>query len=169
MPGSRVEGDMTGQDPRAALQHMCETNAALEDSGGDVWQWMAGLYGRDAVMAIRRERDGQAGILNLFQLLHDMEAYSHILTRVRYRGSLAELPQFPTRLIDEQFEQCGGPPGPGTPDDHIPAAAIAEDRAHLQHETSHRGARSSAGRSVCRSASASRARGGRAPAGQAEA
>ena len=40
MPGSRVEGDMTGQDPRAALQHMCETNAALQDSGGDVWQWM---------------------------------------------------------------------------------------------------------------------------------
>ena len=113
MPGSRVEGDMTGQDPRAALQHMCETNAALQDSGGDVWQWMAGLYGRDAVMAIRRERDGQAGVLNLFDLLHDMEAYSHILTRARHRGSLAELPQFPTRLIDEQFEQCGGLPSPG--------------------------------------------------------
>ena len=34
---------------------MFETNAALQNTGGDVWQWMAGLYERDAVMAIRRE------------------------------------------------------------------------------------------------------------------
>ena len=34
---------------------MCATNAALQNNGGDVWQWMRGLYGRDAVMAIRRE------------------------------------------------------------------------------------------------------------------
>src|SRR5437867_2616440 len=34
---------------------MCETNAALQNGGGDGWQWMPGLYGRDAVMAIRRE------------------------------------------------------------------------------------------------------------------
>jgi hypothetical protein len=66
-----------------AVQHMFETNAALQNSGGDVWQWIAGLYGRDAVMAIRRERDGQAGVLNSFDLLHGMEAYSHILTRAR--------------------------------------------------------------------------------------
>jgi hypothetical protein len=118
-----------------AVQRMFETNETLQTSGADLWQWIAGLYGRDAVMAIRRELDGQAGVLNLFHLLHDMEAYSHILTRARYRGSFAEKPQFPRGLIDQQFERFGGPPGPGTLDDHIPAAAIAADRAQLQHET----------------------------------
>lgn len=34
---------------------MCATNAALQNNGGDVWEWIAGLYGRDAVMAIWRE------------------------------------------------------------------------------------------------------------------
>lgn len=56
-----------------AVQHMFETNAALQACGADVWQWVAGLYGRDAVMAIRRELDRQAGVLNLFHLLHDMK------------------------------------------------------------------------------------------------
>ena len=90
-----------------------------------------------------RERDGQAGGLNLFRLLHGMEAHVSHLDPGAVPWVVGGVATFPTRLIDEQFEQCGGPPGPGTPDDHIPAAAIAEDRAQLQHETSHRGARSS--------------------------
>src|SRR5215510_15614983 len=96
-----------------AVQEMFVTNETLQRSGGDVWQWIAGLYGRDAVMAIRRELDGQAGVLNLFHLLHEIEAHAHILTRARHHGSFAEHPHFPTRLIDDEFERFGGPPGPG--------------------------------------------------------
>src|SRR5262249_39521488 len=118
-----------------AVQRMFETNAELQNVGHHVWEWAAGLYGRDAVMAIRRELDGQAGVLNLFHLLHDIEAHSHILTRSRYHAAFAELPHFPVRIIDQQFERFGGPPGPGTPADYIPARAIAEDRAQLQRET----------------------------------
>jgi hypothetical protein len=118
-----------------AVQHMFQTNTALQDNGGDVWQWVAGLYGRDTVMAIRRELDGQAGVLNLFHLLHDIEAHAYVLTRARYRQSFADVPRYPIQLIDRQFERFGGAPGPGTLDDHIPAAAVAHDRAELQRDT----------------------------------
>jgi len=118
-----------------ALQHMFQANEALQNSGGDAWAWIAGLYRRDAVMAIRRELDGQAGVLNLFHLLHDMETHPHVLTRARHRGSFVELPQFRAQLVDQEFERFGGPPGPGTPEDHIPAAVIANDRAQLQRDT----------------------------------
>jgi len=114
---------------------MFQANEALQNSGGDAWAWIAGLYGRDAVMAIRRELDGQAGVLNLFHLLHDMETHPHVLTRARHRGSFVELPQFRAQLVDQEFERFGGPPGPGTPEDHIPAAVIANDRAQLQRDT----------------------------------
>lgn len=118
-----------------AVQHMFATNEALQASGQHVRRWIAGLYGRDAVMAIRRELDGQTGVLNLFHLLHDIEAHPDVLTRARHRRSYAERLQIPDWLIDQQFEEFGGPPGPGTPDDRIPAAVIATDRARLQQET----------------------------------
>src|SRR5207247_341135 len=67
--------------------------------------------------------------------LHDMETHPHVLTRARHRGSFVELPQFRAQLVDQEFERFGGPPGPGTPEDHIPAAVIANDRAQLQRDT----------------------------------
>ena len=118
-----------------AVQRMFQTNEALQRAKGDAWAWIAGLYGRDAVMAIRRELDGQAGVLNLFHLLHDMETHSYVLTRARYHGSFAELPAFTAHLVDQTFERFGGPPGPGAPEDHIPATVIANDRVRLQQDT----------------------------------
>lgn len=118
-----------------AVQRMFDTNSALQSVGGDAWQWIAGLYGRDAVMAIRRELDGQAGVLNLLHLLHDMEHHAYVLTRARYRAFLPDPSRFPAGFIDQQFEHLGGPPGPGSLDNHIPADAIAGDRAELQRET----------------------------------
>jgi len=89
-----------------AVQHMFQTNEAL--------QKVEGMPGRGS---------------------HDMETHPHVLTRARYRGSFAELPQFRAQLVDQEFERFGGPPGPGTPEDHIPAAVIANDGAQLQRDT----------------------------------
>jgi hypothetical protein len=118
-----------------AVAHMFETNAELRQSGDHLWQWIVGLYGRDAAMAIRRELDGQAGVLNLFHLLHEMEDHACVLTRARYHAFFAELGWFPVVDIDRQFERLGGAPGPGASEDHVPPAAIAQDRETLERET----------------------------------
>jgi hypothetical protein len=117
-----------------AIQGMFQTNQRLGAVGGDAWQWLLGIYGRDAVMAIRREMDGQAGVVNLFHLLHEMRQHAVVLTRARYYdlfvGSLA-----PIRHMAKDFERLGGPPGPGTPDDHIAPQVIAADLETLRQKT----------------------------------
>ncbi len=118
-----------------AVAHMFETNEELRNSGGHVWNWILRLYGRDAVMAVRRELDGQAGVLNLFRLLHDMEAHACILTRARYHNLFVGTP-IRAVAIDREFEhEFGGPPGPGSAEDHVPAESIACDRELLQRDT----------------------------------
>ena len=67
-----------------AIQRMYQTNQQRGACGGDVWQWVMGIYGRDAVMAVRREFDGQTGVVNLFHLLHELQEHACILTRARY-------------------------------------------------------------------------------------
>jgi len=118
-----------------AIGRMFETNEELRNSGGHVWNLILRLYGRDAVVAIRRELDGQARVVNLFHLLHDMEAHARILTRTRYHTLMAGSSIRPI-TIDRQFEKTfGAPPGPGTPEDHVPPEVIKGDRALLKKET----------------------------------
>jgi len=118
-----------------AVARMFETNEELRRTGDHVWWWLAGLYGRDAVMAVRRELDGQAGVLNLYHLLHDMERNAAILTRRRYRNHARILATVASDYVDEQFHEFGGPPGPGTAGDYISPQAIARDRKALQDDT----------------------------------
>ena len=118
-----------------AIAHMFETNEDLRNSGGHVWNLLLRLYGRDAVMAIRRELDGQARVVNLFHLLHDMEAHACILTRARYHGLMAGSSVRPVAIDREFEEKFGGPPGPGSPEDYVPAESIAGDRVLLQRDT----------------------------------
>ena len=114
---------------------MFETNPELRRAGDHVWWWLAGLYGRDAVMGIRRELDGQAGVLNLYHLLHEMEKHAHVLTRGRYEAHTRILASLAPEYIDAQFQQFGGPPGPGTSKDHVSPQAIARDRDSLRRDT----------------------------------
>jgi hypothetical protein len=117
-----------------AVQKMFQTNQPLGACGGDAWRWLMGIYGRDAVMAIRRELDGQAGVVNLFHLLHEMKEHAYILTRARYyalfSGSL-----IPVRHMEHDFARLGGPPGPGTLDDHIAPQVIAQDLETLRQKS----------------------------------
>jgi len=64
-----------------ALRRMFETNQELASTGRHVWDWIAGMYLRDASMLIRRELDKQRGAMNLRHLLHDIEAHPHVLQK----------------------------------------------------------------------------------------
>jgi len=118
-----------------AVSRMYETNPVLREQGGHVWTWIVGTYGRDAVMAVRRELDNQAGVINLVHLLYEMEKHAHVLTRGRYRAFFSSLAWFPPKRIDEQFQRLGGPSGPGADSDSIAPEAIKKDREQLQAAT----------------------------------
>jgi hypothetical protein len=64
-----------------AVRLMFQTNSQLGSTGHHVWDWIAGMYVRDASMLVRQELDKQHGVLNLRNLLHDMEKHPHILPR----------------------------------------------------------------------------------------
>ena len=118
-----------------AVGHMFQTNHALQKCGADVWQWIRLLYGREAVMGIRREMDHQPNAVSLLNLLHEVESNAHVLTRERHRANFGGLQTVMGRKVNDLFEKAGGPPGPGLPSDHIRAEAIAEDCKALEKAT----------------------------------
>lgn len=118
-----------------AVSRMFDSNPVLREQGGHVWTWIVGTYGRDTVMAVRRELDNQAGVINLVHLLYEMEEHAYVLTRGRYRAFFSALGWFPQKLIDEQFQRLGGPIGPGTDGDSIAPEAVRKDREQLQAAT----------------------------------
>src|SRR5713101_4089107 len=65
------------------VQEMFRDNAALNKIGGDLYGWLTGMWGRDAIIGVRRELDDQAGTINLVNLLHEIEARPDVLTRRR--------------------------------------------------------------------------------------
>jgi len=64
-----------------------------------------------------------------------MEARAPILTRSRYHALMTISP-IRQVVVDRAFEETyGAPPGPGSPQDHVPAATIERDRGLLQRQT----------------------------------
>jgi hypothetical protein len=118
-----------------AISQMFKTNSKLQKHGGDVWQWVRTIYGRDAVMCIRREMDDQTGAISLINFLHELEEHAGIITREWHRRRCGSLSEFMPQMVDKSFEVIGGPPGPGVADDHIDPRSIARDRKSLKRAT----------------------------------
>lgn len=119
-----------------AAQKMFQTNEGLQGSdAGMTWVWLGQMYGRDTVMAVRRELDNQAGVINLIHLLYEMENNAAMLTRKRHEEFYSHSTWFPRELMDDHFQRLGGPAGPGHEEDHVDPAAICEDRKTLQERT----------------------------------
>src|SRR5688572_11381968 len=66
------------------IERLYQQNPQLSACGGDVYEWLFGMWGRDALMGIRRELDGQSNTVNLNHLLREIEARPDVLTRRRY-------------------------------------------------------------------------------------
>ena len=92
-----------------AIAHMFQTNPELQRHGNDVWLWIRMLYGREAVMAIRRDMDDPKNAISLVNLLRDLEANAKVLTRERHRQASGSLQQVMSLQIDQDFEAAGGP------------------------------------------------------------
>jgi hypothetical protein len=63
---------------------MLQRSAASEKARRDTQSWLYYLWGTDAMMAVRRELDDQAGVINIKHLLHEIEARPDVMTRRRF-------------------------------------------------------------------------------------
>lgn len=122
------------------VQRLFSENHELGACGGDVYEWLLGMWGRDAIMGIRRELDDQEGTINLVNMLHEMEARSEVLNRARYLGHLRpEDSAFLVRSMNRDHDgfgavsRVGGKRNPD--DDYIAPERIAADREDLQDKT----------------------------------
>ena len=118
---------------------MFEYNQALNKVGGPAYQWLLGIWGRDAIMAVRRELDDQHGAVNLVHMLHEIEKRPQVLTRRRYLAHIKPSdPDFLTETMNEDFNRfgCVTTPGGDPDEDHIDPTVVRADRQHLQEEAS---------------------------------
>src|SRR2546428_11232423 len=54
------------------VMRMFRYNAALHQDGAKVHDWIVRMYGTEQLLAIRRELDGQSGVINLVRLLREI-------------------------------------------------------------------------------------------------
>ncbi|MGE3843793.1 MAG: hypothetical protein AB7I50_19650 [Vicinamibacterales bacterium] len=110
------------------IQTMFQTNERLIKIGSQPWEWMLGHWGRDTVMAIRRELDDNRNTISLGAILDEMAERPTVLTRRRY-FSFAPVSADVERVLNEQFDRYGiVSPTADRMDDHIAPAGIQADR-----------------------------------------
>lgn len=72
------------------LQQMFQDNKRLNEIGSQPYEWLLGHWGRDAVIAIRRELDSDRNTVSFGALLDEMAERNNVLTRKRFLGPLGE-------------------------------------------------------------------------------
>lgn len=117
------------------VQAMFEKNKDLNRIGGNVYEWLLGLWGRDALMGIRRELDTQSGTINLIHLLREIQDRTDVLTRRRWLAFIKpEHSSFMPEMMNRSFDTLGGisiEGGTKDPNDDI----IAPDRVRSDLDT----------------------------------
>lgn len=118
---------------------MFEENKQLWDDGHHIYKWTLGMWGRDALMGIRREMDDQSGVINLRHLLYEIEARHEVMSRTRYMSQVrAETPQDTVEFLREQSKEWFPvqPAASGDPmGSHIDPASVRDDRQALERAT----------------------------------
>lgn len=116
------------------LQQMFQHNKRLNDIGSQPYEWLLGHWGRDAVIAIRRELDSDRNTVSLGALLDEMTERNNVLTRNRFLGPLAE-PGAEKCLVDannDTFDNWGAISRTGKPlEDYLSRDGIVADRMLL--------------------------------------
>ncbi|MGE0815972.1 MAG: hypothetical protein AB7O28_06140 [Vicinamibacterales bacterium] len=115
------------------IEAMFTENARLNATGSQAWDWLLTLWGRDAVMAIRRELDDDTNVISLGTLLDEMAERPDVVTRRRY---LAFIPADKLWLVeanDREFTRRGVIRPTADPlDDYLDPAVVRADREGLE-------------------------------------
>jgi len=114
------------------VQAMFTDNKRLNAIGSQAWGWVLLLWGRDAVMAVRRELDDDTNTISLGTLLDEMAARPDVLTRRRYMAHMTGCDETLIHLNDEAFTKRGIiASASDRTGDHLDPAAILADRDGL--------------------------------------
>jgi len=109
------------------VQEMFRTNPVLKESDGIVYDWLAGMYGRDGLMAVRRELDNESGVVNLVKLLHEIEKRPEVISRRGYSRFSDKTDKWVKRKAREYLAKLEAP-GKA----HIDPNVVRADREALQ-------------------------------------
>ena len=116
------------------LQQMFHDNKRLNEIGSQPYEWLLGHWGRDAVIAIRRELDSDRNTISFGALLDEMAERNNVLTRKRFLGPLAQ-PGAEKVLVDadnEHFDKWGVVSRTkNSLEDYLTSDGIIADRASL--------------------------------------
>jgi hypothetical protein len=114
------------------LQAVFDNNERLSEEGGFIFDWMAENYVDSALMLLRRELDGQDGVENLWNLLHDIIDHHGILTRARYCTAWGNGGRFDVEMANRAFDLFRPIRVAGNPDlDFIDPALVRADLEQL--------------------------------------
>lgn len=114
------------------LQGMFDTNKELKERGSQAWEWLLGHWGRDVVIAVRRELDDDRNTISLGALLDEMSERPQVLARKRYLGFLKPTDDnWLTRNFNEGFDAYGIVKVADTKDDYLDPKGVLQDRRAL--------------------------------------
>ncbi len=114
------------------IQEMFGSNEELNAIGSQAYEWLLGIWGRDAVMAVRRELDNDSNTIAFGTLLDEMADRPRVLTRRRYLSFLKKGDEDLKHAFNEEFERYRIlRPNKNRGDDHLNPDGIASDRRDL--------------------------------------
>lgn len=116
------------------VQEMFQRNERLNTIGSQPYQWILGHWGRDTVMAVRRELDNDRNTISFGALLDEMADRNNVATRRRFLGRLAEpgAEEFLLRTNNESYDRWGAVSRTSRPlEDYLSADGIRADRQSL--------------------------------------
>lgn len=116
------------------VQEMFQKNERLSQIGSQPYQWILGHWGRDTVMAVRRELDNNRNTISFGALLDEMADHNNLVTRKRFLGKLAEpgAEEFLVNSNNKSFDKWGVVSRTSKPlEDYLNADGIRADRQSL--------------------------------------
>lgn len=115
------------------IQEMFKTNEKLYAIGSQPYEWILGIWGRDAVMGIRRELDDDRNTIALGSMLDEMTERPQVLNRRRFLSFLRpNEEEYIIRVNNEAFDNWGTVKrSGGSLEDYLDLAGIKADREAL--------------------------------------
>lgn len=114
------------------IQGMFQENERLNSIGSQAWEWLLLIWGRDAVVAVRRELDDDSNTISLGRILDEMAARPQVMTRRRYMAHMKGVEPDLASLNDRYFTSLVVMrPGSDPMDDHLDPDRIRADRKGL--------------------------------------